>query len=190
MRRLSPWLLLAALLTACAGVEVDTWDTGKFAAGNFKTYSWRSEPFSKQVYFRDPIYVIDPILREQVDKQLLGLGYRSVPRGGDFTVDYIYAPGVRLGAPSSAASNISPRAGVRPNTTISQAERDNAIALSGVKETANVAIQLNHGQTGQEVWRAVITKIVANVNEMDADRARSTLGSGVRSAFSGFPPAG
>jgi len=187
--KLAPLALLTTLLVACAAVEVDTWDTQGFAAGNFQTYSWRSEPFSREVYFRDPIYVIDPILRDLVDAELQDLGYRQVPRGGDFTVDYIYAPGVRLGAPSSAASNVAPRAGVRPNTSISQAERDNAIALAGVKETRNIAIQLNNGHTGSEVWRAVITKIVANVNEVDAKSARSSLGKGVRRAFSDFPKA-
>lgn len=181
---------LAFLLTACASVEVDVWDSRKFAAGNFQTYSWRSEPFSSELYYRDPIYLIDPILREQVDKELGNLGYRLIPRGGDFTIDYIYAPGVRLGAPSESASNIAPRAGVRPNTGISQAERDNAIALAGVKETRNIALQINSGETGQEVWRAVMTKIVADVNEVDRSGARRSLGSGVRRAFRDLPPAG
>ena len=183
-------LVLLSLLAACASVEVDVWDSQEFAAGNFRTYSWRSEPFSDQVFYRDPIYVIDPILRELVDAELAKLGYRLVPRGGDFTIDYIYAPGVRLGAATIQASNISPRAGVRPNTTVSQAERDNAIALAGVKETRNIALQINNGETGREVWRAVITKIVANVNEADNSSARRNLGSGVRRAFRDLPPAG
>ena len=181
---------LAFLLTACASVEVDVWDPRQFAAGNFQTYSWRSEPFSSDLYFRDPIYLIDPILREAVDKELGNLGYRLIPRGGDFTIDYIYAPGVRLGAPSESASNIAPRAGIRPNTGISQAERDNAIALAGVKETRNVALQINDGGTGHEVWRAVITKIVANVNEVDSSSARRSLGSGVKRALRNLPAAG
>ena len=183
-------LLLALLVSACANVEVDVWDSQEFAAGNFKTYSWRSEPFSSEVFVRDSIYVIDPILRELVDEELQGLGYRLVPRGGDFTIDYIYAPGVRLGAPTSQASNISPRAGVRPNTNISQAERDNAIALAGVRETRNIALQINDGTTGREIWRGVITKIVANVNEVDKSSARRNLGAGVRRAFRDLPPAG
>ena len=182
--------LLTCLLAACASVEVDVWDSKEFAAGNFQTYSWRSEPFSSEFYLRDPIYVIDPILRDIVDAELAKMGYRLVPRGGDFTIDYIYAPGIRLGAPSDAASFVSPRAGVRPNTTISQAERDNAIALSGVKETRNIALQINDGETGREVWRAVITKIVANANQPDKSRTRSTLATGIRRAFRDLPPAG
>lgn len=182
--------LLACLLAACASVEVDVWDPKEFAAGNFQTFSWRSEPFSSEFYVRDPIYVIDPILREIVDAELAKMGYRLVPRGGDFTIDYIYAPGIRLGAPSDAASFVSPRAGVRPNASISQAERDNAIALAGVKETRNIALQINNGETGREVWRAVITKIVANANQPDRSRTRSTLTTGVRRAFRDLPPAG
>ena len=181
-------LLLALLVTACASVEVDVWDSQEFAAGNFQTYSWRSEPFSREVYFKDPIYVIDPLLRESVDAELKALGYRLVPRGGDFTIDYIFAPGIRLGAATEQASNISPRAGVRPNTNISQAERDNAIALAGVRETRNIALQINDGETGREIWRGVITKIVSNVNEVDST-ARRNINNGVRRAFRDLPPA-
>ena len=181
-------LLLALLVTACASVEVDVWDSQEFAAGNFQTYSWRSEPFSREVYFKDPIYVIDPLLRESVDAELKALGYRLVPRGGDFTIDYIFAPGIRLGAATEQASNISPRAGVRPNTNISQAERDNAIALAGLRETRNIALQINDGETGREIWRGVITKIVSNVNEVDST-ARRNINNGVRRAFRDLPPA-
>ncbi|MEP5763759.1 MAG: hypothetical protein ABJ308_04165, partial [Halieaceae bacterium] len=120
---------------------------------------------------------------------LQALGFQRIPRNGDFTVDYIYAPGVRLGAATETASNIAPRAGVRPNTNISQAERDNAIALAGVKETRNIAVQINDGQTGREVWRAVLTKIVADANEVDKSRLRSALNSGLKKAFRDLPPA-
>ncbi len=181
---------LLGLLAGCASVEVDVWDSQEFAGSNFKTFSWRSEPFSSDFYFRDPIYVIDPILRELVDEELTARGYQRVARGGDFTIDYIYAPGVRFGAPTAANSNIAPRAGVRPNATISQAERDNAIALSGVKATRNIALQINDGQTNREIWRAVLTKIIADANSPDVDRTRRTLGSGVRRAFDQLPRAG
>jgi hypothetical protein len=182
--------LLAGLLAGCASVEVDVWDSQEFAGQGFQTYSWRSEPFSSDFYLRDPIYVIDPILREAVDKELAARGYRRVPRGGDFTIDYIYAPGVRLGAPTEATDNITPRAAIRPNTTISQAERDNAIALSGVKETRNIALQINDGNTNREIWRAVLTKIIADANSPDRNRTRRILGGGVRRAFSQLPHAG
>lgn len=180
----------ACLLSACASVEVDVWDPSKFAAGNYRTYSWRSEPFSSGFYTHDPIYVVDPLLREVVNEELSRKGFSEVARGGDFSIDYIFAPGVRLGAPTEQTSYISARAGVRPNTTISQAERDNAIALSGVKETRNIALQINDGASGKEVWRAVITKIVANANEPGRNRTRSILKSGVSKAFRNLPGPG
>lgn len=183
-------VLTACMLVACAGVEVDVWDSQAFASGNFATYSWRSEPFSSELYIRDPIYVIDPILREVVDAELAGKGYRRVPRDGDFTIDYIYAPGIRLGAPNAATSFISPNPAVRPNANVSQAERDNAIALAGVKETRNIALQVNNGATGREVWRAVMTKIVTDANQPNQRTTRSVLKTGVRRAFRDLPDAG
>jgi len=65
----------------------------------------------------------------ETDRALQAKGYSRVEWNGDFTVDYIYAPGLRSGMPGEGASNLSPSAGVRPNTTMSQAERDNAIAV-------------------------------------------------------------
>lgn len=190
MRKTLYTVAVACLLSACAGIEVDVWDPSQFAAGNYRTYSWRSEPFSSGFFTRDPIYVIDPVLREVVNTELTKKGYQEVARGGDFSIDYIFAPGVRLGAPSEQTSNIAPRAGVRPNTNISQAERDNAIALSGVKETRNIALQINDAKSGREVWRAVITKIVANANEPDRDRTRRILKSGVSKALKDLPGPG
>lgn len=180
-------VFLAVFLTACSGVEVQVWETDKFAAGNFHSYSWRSEAFTNNFYSRDPVYLIDPVLRKLVDKELRERGYQLVARNGDFTVDYIYAPGIRMGVAADTADVLSPRAGVRPNTTISQAERDNAIALAGVRETRNIAIQINDGETGLEVWRAVITKFVANVNEPDSERLEKALESGVVKAFRDLP---
>jgi hypothetical protein len=180
-------VFLAVFFTACSGVEVQVWETDKFVAGNYHTYSWRSEAFSNSFYSKDPVYLIDPILRELVDKKLRERGYKLLARGGDFTVDYIYAPGIRIGVSSDAADVLSPRAGVRPNTQISQAERDNAIALAGVKETRNIALQINDGETGLEVWRAVITKFVTNVNETNSERLEKALRSGVVKAFKDLP---
>ena len=111
-------------------------------------------------------------------------------RGGDFTIDYIYAPGIRLGAPNAATSFVSPNPAVRPNANVSQAERDNAIALAGVKETRNIALQVNNGETGREVWRAVMTKIVADANQPDRRATRSALKTGVSRAFRDLPGAG
>jgi hypothetical protein len=183
-------LFLLAVLAACSGVEVQVGDPAKFAAGNFKTYSWRSEPFTNSFYSKDPVYIIDPVLRRIVNQQLIERGFQKVARGGDFTVDYTYAPGMRIGVRSDAADNLSPRAGVRPNTTISQAERDNAIALSGVRETRDIALQINDGRSGLEIWQAVITKFVTNVNEPDKGRLKKALKSGLVTAMRDLPAVG
>lgn len=182
-------LLLIAVITACSSVEVEIWDSGEFGPANFQTYSWRSEPFSNSVYSRDPIYIIDPVLREVVNKDLSAKGYRLVARNGDFNIDYTYAPGLRMGAPSEATDNLSPRAGVRPNTTISQAERDNAIALSGVKETRNIALQFNDGKSNLQLWRVLITKFATDANQPDRERVRSALESGVKKGLKDLPAA-
>jgi hypothetical protein len=182
--------LATLLLVACSGVEIEAWEPTQFAAGNYQTYSWRSEPIVNTVGSRDIIYKLDPIVRKETDRVLQAKGYRRVEWDGDFTVDYIYAPGLRAGVAGEATSNISPRAGVRPNTTMSGAERDNAIALSGVKETHNLALQFNDGKTRLEVWRGVLTKIAQDLSGENIDATRRKIGSGVNQMTATLPKAG
>ena len=166
-----------ALLTlvACSSIEYEVWEPGQFAAGNYQTYSWRSEPIVNTVGSPDLIYKIDPIVRSEMDRILQAKGFEKIVRNGDFTVDYIYAPGVRAGVAGEATTNVSPRAGVRPNTSISGAERDNAIALSGARATHNLGMQLNDGKTGMEVWRGVLTEIARDMRVEDVKTARRTI---------------
>lgn len=181
--------LLSLCLLACSSIETETWPADQFAAANFKTYSWRTEPIRNTAGSGDPIYKLDPLIRKETDSLLQSLGYVRVPRQGDFTIDYLFAPGVVVGTPAETASNISPRAGVRPNTNISQAERDNAIALgSGVRETRRIAIQINDGQSGLEIWRGVITKFVENINRVDRAALADAVRKGVRTVLEELPP--
>jgi len=188
--KLAATTLAMFFLAACAGLEIEAWEPTQFAAGNYQTYSWRSEPIVNTVGSRDPIYMMDPIVRAETDRVLQAKGYRKVEWNGDFTVDYIYAPGIRAGVAGEAASNISPRAGVRPNTSMSGAERDNAIALSGVKETHNLALQFNDGKSRQEVWRGVLTKIAQDTTGENVGNTRRNIGKGINQMTSTLPKAG
>lgn len=182
--------LLLALLGACSGLEYDVWPTDNFAAGRYQTYSWRSEPFQNTTGSADLIYRLDPIVRRETDQLLQAKGYTRIDRSGSFTIDYIFAPGLRLGVMGEDASNISARIGIRPNSAVSQAQRDNAIALgSGVKETHNLALQINDGQSGKEVWRGVVSKISQD-NSGSANRSNnSAISKGLRNMIAKLPPA-
>ncbi len=182
--------LLLALLGACSGLEYEVWPTDNFAASHYQTYSWRSEPFRNNTGSTDPIYRLDPIVRRETDQLLQAKGYTRIDRGGSFTIDYIYAPGLTLGVMGEDASIISTRIGIRPNSTVSQAQRDNAIALgSGVKETHNLALQINDGQSGREVWRGIVSKISQD-NSGSADRSSNSAASkGLRNMISKLPAA-
>jgi hypothetical protein len=182
--------LALLFLVACSSVEIEAWEPTQFAAGHYKTYSWRSEPFVNTTGSRDMIYKMDPIVRRETNRVLQAKGYRKVVRNGDFTVDYIYAPGLRAGVAGEAASKISPSAGVRPNANMSQAERDNAIALAGVKETHNLALQFNDGKSRIEVWRGVLTKIAQDITGENMGDTRRAINKGITELSSTLPEAG
>ncbi len=182
-------LLLMLAVTACSGIETRPAPIDTFAAGNYRYYSWRSEPLPNAANSDDPMYIMDPMLRREVDANLSAKGYILDPERAQFSVDYIYASGLRLGERSSQAYNITPYPSVNPSQHTNQAVVDNAYALGGVKETSNVALLFNDSATRKEVWHVIITSIVENVNKVDREEMRDTLHKGVGEALETLPPA-
>jgi len=182
-------LVLAVMMAACSGIETRPADIATFAAGDYKYYKWRSEPMQNTTNSQDPMYAMDPILRKELDKQLAAKGYVLDEARAQFSVDYIFAAGMRMGARSAEASNISPYPSVNPNRQVNQAVVDNAYALGGVKETSNIALQFNDEVTKREVWQVIITKIVENVNKVDTREMKSSLKEGIQQALKTLPDA-
>jgi len=183
-------LLFALALGACSGIETRPTDTAEFVAGNFTYFKWRSEPLANPGGSSDPMYLMDPIIRRQVNANLSAKGYVLNPEKAQFSVDYLQAIALREGVSSQDASGgIDPIPSARPNRQINQAMVDNANALSGVQTTNNIAIQLNDVETQEEVWRVIITKIVENVNERDPDRMENSIGRAIQQGLSTLPDA-
>lgn len=182
--------LLSLALAACSGIETRPEDTTQFAAKNYRYYSWRSEPLENPTNSKDRIYVMDPIVRREVDKNLKNKGYILDPDKAQFSVDYLQAPGLRMGAKSEASTNISLHPSVVPNRQVDGAVADNAQALGGVKETSNVAIQFNDVGRKHEVWQVVITKFVENVNQVDPKRLDTNLSKAIAKGLDPLPEVG
>ena len=182
--------LLALTIVACSGVETRPAPTEQFAKGNYKYYQWRSEPLDNSTRSSDRIYLMDPIVRRELDANLRSKGYILDASRAQFSVDYLQAPGLRMGEKSGAASNISPYPSVVANRQIDGASVDNAHALGGVKETSNIAIQFNDTITKQEVWQVIITKFVENVNQIDPQQLDKNLSKGIAKGLDTLPPAG
>jgi hypothetical protein len=58
-----------------------------------------------------------------------------------------------------------------------------------VKETRNIALQFNDGQSGLQLWRVLITKFATDANQPEKARVRSALESGVKKGFRELPAA-
>ncbi|GAB3285361.1 DUF4136 domain-containing protein [Parahaliea aestuarii] len=181
--------LLALSITACSGVETRPDDTANFEAANYLYYKWRSEPLDNRRGSTDPIYQVDPVLRKAVDSELKAKGYVLDPARAQFSVDYVYAEGLRMGETSDSASNISTYPGQIPNRNMDQASIDNAIALGGVKETSNIGLQFNDVGRKEEVWRVVITKIIDRVNQTDIEAMKKTVNTAIRHGLRPLPNA-
>ncbi|MEP5568179.1 MAG: DUF4136 domain-containing protein [Halioglobus sp.] len=183
-------LLLAMALTACSSIETEPTDTAAFAAGNYKYFKWRSEPLTNTAQSDDLLYIMDPMVRREVNSALSQRGYVLNPERAQFSVDYLQAVGLRQGVSSQDASGgIDPIPSARPNRQINQAMVDNAHALAGVQTTNNVAIQFNDVANQEEVWRVVITKIINDVNNVDTAAMQRNINRAIEQGFKTLPDA-
>ena len=189
--RIVTTLLLSLALAACSSIEIRPGDTAAFAAGDYSYYRWRSEPLVNTTQSEDVLYLMDPIVRREVDAALAKLGYVLNPDQAQFSVDYLQAMGLRQGVSSQDANNgIDPIPSARPGRQINQAMVDNANALAGVQTTNNIAIQFNDLASHEEVWHVVITKIVEDVNQTDVDRLERNISRGISQGLRDLPNAG
>jgi hypothetical protein len=180
-------LILA--LCACSGIETHPAPTDTFAQGNYHYYKWRSQPLQNTTGSADSAYVLDPVLREQLDAALQDKGYVQDEKRAQFSVDYIFASLVRDGVVASEASNLSTYPGVIPSRNVDQASIDNAYALGGVQETRNIGIQFNDVKRNEEVWRVIITKIVEDANTVNTVNLDKSITKAVRQALRTLPDA-
>ena len=181
--------LIFLFLAACSDIEIQPAAIDQFAANHYQYYKWRSQPLQNTANSSDPVYIMDPIMRREVDSGLRSKGYVLDEERAQFSVDYLFATGMRMGEQSQQASNLTPYPSVTPNRQVDQASVDNAIALGGVKETSNIALQFNDVATNEEVWRVVMTKIVENANNIVTARLGDHLNKSVKEALSTLPPA-
>jgi hypothetical protein len=180
---------LALTITACSGVEVRPADVEEFAAENYHYYSWRSGPLENTASSRDPLYRLDPLLRDAINAALQEKGYKEDTARAQFSVDYIFAEGTRDGVKGAEASNLSTHPGVVPDRNIDQASIDNAYALGGLKETRNIGIQLNDVERNAEVWRVIITKLVDDANTAPNASLAKSINSAIAKGIKPLPPA-
>jgi hypothetical protein len=183
------YTLLSLALVACSGIEIEPAGIEAFAAGNYRYYSWRTDPLPTENRSSDPVYAIDPVVRREVNANLQRKGYVLDPERAQFSVDYIFATGMLQGERSDWASNVNPTPSVTPNRQIDQASVDNAIALGGVKETNNLILQFNDKASNREVWQVTLSKIVENANVTDASRIDSALKKSMERALESVPQA-
>jgi hypothetical protein len=182
-------IAFCALLAACSGVESLPDATDRFAKGNYLYYSWLTRPLENTANSQDPVYAIDPLVRRAIDRELRAKGYQLSADKAQFSVDYRYAQGTRIGEVGQEASNLSAYPGVVSTRNIDGASVDNAYALGGVKVTNNIGIQINDITRNEEVWRVIVTKIVEDVNRFDTASAEKNVTAAIKEGLRTLPSA-
>lgn len=183
--------LLLPVLGGCGSIETQHSDIAEFEASGFTYYAWRSAPLRNTAGSADTLYIMDPIVRREVDANLAERGYVLDPARAQFNVDYLQATGLREGVASQDASGgIDPIPSARPHRQVNQAMVDNAHALAGLQTTSNIAIQFNDAKTQREIWRVIITKVIDDANEPDPAAVARNLERGISKALQPLPRAG
>lgn len=176
MRTILTSLLACILLGACSGAEIIPADTAAFSATGFSRYAWRSEPLSQGGYSKSKVYQADPAIRRGVDERMAELGYQLVSRdNAQFLVDYVAAASFNEGRLARNASNITPLPTATINRQINQAEVDNAMALSGVKEMGNIALVFLESEKQNLLWNVTVSSIIEDSNRIDSDKLERTM---------------
>jgi len=181
--------VFVTLLSACTSVDIEPGSVDRFEQRQYSVYSWRTEPLPQGKHSTDPLYALDPVIRAEVDKDLAAKGYVKDRERAQFTVEYLYAVGIRDGAKPEQANNITPYPSATINRRVDQASVDNAIALGGVKETSNVILTFKERNGGEELWRASISQIVEDANKVDNQAIVSTITQSMERALSSVPKA-
>jgi Domain of unknown function (DUF4136) len=181
-------IALALSLSACSGIDTEPAEIEQFAAGNYQFYAWRTEPLQNKSNSRDPIYMMDKLIRASVDEELRSKGYRLNADKAQFNIEYLSAAGTRQGVENDQVSNIStrPRALGRD---VDQATIDNAHALAGVVDTQKLALIMRDVNDGSDIWHVVITKIIEDANYSDKDRMRKNISKAVKQGLKTLPEA-
>jgi hypothetical protein len=174
-----------ALLLGCSGVDVTPAATETFAGTGYTQYAWRSEPPSQTTFSKDMLARKSPSIRAGVEAEMAELGYRRVDSSeADFLIEYIAAPGFNEGQLSYGGSN-DMLYGSSVNRQIDGASADNAEALSGPVETAEMELVFLDAETVEVLWRVQISMVVEDTNRIDHDAVRRA----VRKAIAGLPAA-
>ncbi len=166
------------LLGACSGVETIPADTAQFAATNYVSYAWRSEPLTQRGAVPDKATQADPVIRAAVTERLAQLGYREVPRDeAQFLVEYFAAVGINDGLLSQSGTNIRRSTLGTINRLPDGATVDNAYALSGVVETGNLLIVFVDAdpQDLSVLWQVGISTIIEDANQVNERAVRRAV---------------
>lgn len=183
--------LMVSTMTACTGVEIQSDSVDDFASNGYQYYKWRTAPLPSQRHNSDPAYALDPVMRKEVNSILQEKGYVLDPTRAQFSVDYLFATGLRDGASPEQASNISPIPSATMNRQVDQASVDNAIALGGVKETNNILLQFNDVAKKHIVWKAMLTNIVEDANRVEKQKGiGEKISNNLSRAMKDLPEAG
>lgn len=178
-------LFYLVLLPGCSGVGVTPAPTDTFADTGYTRYAWRSEPPSRVAFSKDMLARKSPSIRAGVEEEMADLGYERVARTeADFLIEYIAAPGFTEGQLSYGGSN-DMLYGSSVNREIDGASADNAEALSGPVETAEMELVFLDADTVEVLWRVQISMVVEDANRIDHDAVRDA----VRKAIAALPPA-
>lgn len=174
-----------AFMLGCSGVDVTPAATETFADTGYTRYAWRSDPPSQPTYSKDMLARKSPSIRAGVEAEMAQLGYRRVDRAeAEFLVEYIAAPGFNDGQLSYGGSN-DMLYGSSVNRQIDGASADNAEALSGPVETAEMEVVFLDAASVEVLWRVQISMVVEDANRIDHAAVRGA----VRKAIAGLPPA-
>ena len=190
----SIFVLTLSIVTSCSGIQTDTTPVDRFAAANYRSFSWRVAPFAQRLGGDDSLAALEPTLRSSISKALADKGYSELKEGGDFLISLQIEVRLSEGALSSSASKANnefpaPNPNVVVNRRTDQALVDNAYALAGPREVSSILLAFSDGESQNLVWEGSISKVIENMNRQNSDPTRKAIGAAVSRVLRVIPNA-
>ncbi len=185
--RTTLWMLIVALstalLSACAGVQIERASADNINDAGYQSYSWRDLVIENAGDSDDPLYEMGLLLRASVDNALARKGYLLKETDGDFLVSFEFRSTLSGGISTSKATNVDPVPHIIVNRGADPAMIDNAYALSGVRELKSILLNFEDPKNQSLMWMVSMSKIVDNINRNNFEKVNRTLGKSVDRAL-------
>jgi hypothetical protein len=189
--RLVIYLPMTAVLVACIGTSMKSWQADQFVElqPGWYYYRWADPPLPATGQYQDHILSVDRAVREQLNLMLSARGYQQHQQRAQFEVDYRVGDESVVGLPGPLSPTDEPeRIFAGPNAEYEVSSRFYTHRTLAYHQVSHLRLSLYDIQTKRIVWESSASKLVDDPGA-SAAKVSDGIAKTTRKIFKDFPPA-